>query len=470
LYTDNTDVTDDTDKKESVPSVTSVLSVYLLRVMNSSAHPNLHSFVPVASDSHFPIQNLPYGVFKPRTGGPPRIGAAIGEMILDLRVVDEAGLFDGPELAGKRIFQQPTLNAFMALGRAAWREARRTLQHLLGADTPTLRDNAPLRDAAFIPQDSVEMLLPADIGDYTDFYSSREHATNVGAMFRGPENALLPNWLHIPIGYHGRASSVVVSGAPLPRPLGQTKPADAPTPLFGPSRALDFELEMGFFVGPGNALGQPVPITQAADHIFGLALVNDWSARDIQQWEYQPLGPFLAKNFGTSLSPWVVTLEALEPFRLDGPPQDPTPLPYLRGGQRASYDIRLEAWLQGEAMPAPHCISRTNFKYLYWSMAQQLAHHTVGGCNLRPGDLLASGTISGPTPDSRGSLLELAWRGAQPLKFPNGETRSWLQDGDTLTLTGWCEGDGYRVGFGEVTGKILPAINSPTSEVRAKLA
>lgn len=420
----------------------------------------LASFVPVLADSHFPIQNLPYGVFRPRAGGPARIGAAIGDLILDLRVLEEAGYFNGPELGGQRVFQHPTLNAFMALGRPAWREARQTIRHLLQADTPTLRDNAPLRDAAFIPQAAVEMRLPAAIGDYTDFYSSREHATNVGTMFRGPENALPPNWLHLPIGYHGRASSLIVSGADVRRPYGQTKSADAPAPSFGPSRSLDFELELGFLVGPGNALGQPIPIDRADDHIFGLLLVNDWSARDIQQWEYQPLGPFLAKNFGTSLSPWVVTLEALEPFRAAGPLQDPTPLPYLRGGSRASYDIKLEVWLQGETMPAPHRLSATNFKYLYWSMAQQLAHHTVNGCKLQPGDLLASGTISGPAPDSRGSLLELAWRGAQPLQFPNGETRSWLLDGDRLTLTGWCEGDGYRVGFGEVTAKVLPAIKN----------
>lgn len=425
--------------------------------MNTSLNSQLRSFIPVAPDSHFPIQNLPYGVFKPKAGGLPRIGVAIGEMILDLRVLAEAGLFNGPALAGQSVFEQATLNAFMALGHAAWREARQTLTHLLEANTPTLRDNAPLRDAALLPQASVEMLLPATIGDYTDFYSSREHATNVGTMFRGPENALLPNWLHLPIGYHGRASSVVISGTHLHRPVGQTKPTEAPAPVFGPSRSLDFELEMGFFVGSGNALGQPIPIEQAEEHIFGLVLVNDWSARDIQQWEYQPLGPFLSKNFGTSLSPWVVTLEALEPSRVAGPSQAPQPLPYLRGAALASYDINLEVWLQGEVMPDPHRLSATNFKHLYWSMAQQLAHHTSNGCNLQPGDLLASGTISGPTPGSRGSLLELAWRGTQPLQFPNGETRSWLQDGDEVMMTGWCAGSDYRVGFGEVTGKVLPA-------------
>jgi fumarylacetoacetase len=302
------------------------------------------------------------------------------------------------------------------------------------------------------------MHLPAEIGDYTDFYASREHATNVGVMMRGPENALMPNWLHLPVAYHGRASSVVVSDTPIRRPRGQVKPDNADRPVFGPSRSLDFELEMGFFVGPGNALGQPIPIAQAADHIFGMVLVNDWSARDIQKWEYQPLGPFLAKNFATSISPWVVTLEALEPFRVAGPAQDPPPLAYLHTSGDWSYDIQLEVWLQGSGMAKPERICRSNSNHLYWNVCQQLAHHTVNGCNLRPGDLLATGTISGPTPDSYGSMLELAWMGTRPLRFANGETRIFLQDGDRVTMTGWCEGPGYRIGFGEVRGEILPAL------------
>jgi fumarylacetoacetase len=268
----------------------------------------------------------------------------------------------------------------------------------------------------------------------------------------------MPNWLHLPVAYHGRASSVVVSGTDLHRPLGQTKADDAPAPTFGPSRSLDFELEMGLFVGPGNALGQPIPIEKAPEHIFGMVLVNDWSARDIQKWEYQPLGPFLAKSFGTSISPWVVTLDALEPFRTAGPKQEPAPLPYLRSPGDWAFDIHLEVALQGAQMARPHLICRSNFQYLYWNVCQQLAHHTVNGCNLRPGDLLASGTISGPTPDSFGSLLELAWKGTRPLAFPNGEQRVFLQDGDRVTMTGWCQGAGYRVGFGEVTGRVLPAI------------
>jgi fumarylacetoacetase len=302
------------------------------------------------------------------------------------------------------------------------------------------------------------MKLPVRIGNYTDFYSSYHHAHNVGTMLRGPDNALMPNWKWLPVAYHGRASSIIPSGADVRRPSGQTKPADAARPSFGPSKSLDYELEMAFLIGPGNSLGDPVPIGRATDHIFGLLLMNDWSARDIQAWEYQPLGPFLAKNFATSISPWVVSLEALEPFREPLPRQDPAPLPYLRGKDDFTFDIQLEAQLQTSSMKTPHVITRTNFQNLYWSISQQLAHHTVNGCNLQPGDLLASGTISGPTEESRGCMLELTWRGANPLKLPNGETRKWLDDGDRLTITGWCQGDDYRVGFGEVSGRILPAL------------
>lgn len=433
--------------------------------MNPTHDPALRSFVPVSPESHFPIQNLPYGIFRCHSGGGPRAGVAIGEMVLDLAILEEAGLFDGPNLKGKNVFRQPTPNAFMALGRAAWSESRATISRLLRADEPTLRDNARLREQALVPRNAVEMLLPAAIGDYTDFYSSRQHAFNVGTMFRGPANALMPNWLHLPVAYHGRASSVVVSGTDLHRPNGQTKADEASVPSFGPSRSVDFEMETGFFIGPGNELGQPIPVAQAADHIFGMVLVNDWSARDIQKWEYVPLGPFLAKNFGTSISPWVVTLEALEPFRTAGPTQEPTPLPYLRETDHAAYDIHLEVFVQGASMDRPHRVCLTNHKHLYWSMAQQLAHHTVNGCNLRPGDLLASGTISGPTPDSYGSLLELAWKGDKPIAFPNGETRAFLKDGDRVTMTGWCQGQGYRVGFGEVTGKLLPALECARKEI-----
>jgi fumarylacetoacetase len=426
--------------------------------MNSQNNSTLRSFIPVSSESHFPIQNLPYGVFRRRSGGTPAIGVAIGEYVLDLALLEATGLLTGSQLKGKQLFGQKSLNAFMALGQPAWREARDCIRRLLREDEPTLRDDNSLRDRALVRMADAEMLLPVEIPDYTDFYSSREHATNVGTMLRGADNALQPNWLHLPVAYHGRASSVVVSGTDLRRPKGQTKPGDAPVPSFGPSRSVDFELEMGFFVGPGNELGQPIPIDRASEHIFGMVLVNDWSARDIQAWEYVPLGPFLAKNFGTSVSPWVVTLDALEPFRITGPAQDPTPFPYLRSPALWSFDIHLDVSLQTAAMNDPHRICRSNSRYLYWNTCQQLAHHTINGCNLRTGDLLASGTISGPTPDSYGSMLELAWRGTKPLVLPNGESRVFLQDNDRVTMTGWCQGDGYRVGFGEVTGRILPAL------------
>jgi fumarylacetoacetase len=419
--------------------------------------PIARSFVPVAPDSHFPIQNLPFGVFYRQQDGVPRIGVAIGDMVLDLSFLSEQHLLDGPAL-GERFFSgRRTLNEFMARGPAAWREAREKITRLLSADEPALRDRKALRDRALVPQTEAGMLLPAAIENYTDFYSSREHATNVGAMLRGPENALMPNWLHLPVAYHGRASSIILSGVDFPRPKGQTKADDAATPTFGPSRFMDFELEMGFFLGPGNELGRPIPITQAPEHIFGMVLVNDWSARDIQKWEYQPLGPFLAKNFATSISPWVVTLDALEPFRIPGSVQDPEPLAYLRSPGNWTFDIHLEVLLQSDGMRAPERISVSNARHLYWNICQQLAHHTVNGCNLRPGDLLASGTISGPDPGSYGSLLELAWKGTRPLKLANGETRVALHDGDRITLTGWCQGDGYRVGFGEVAGRLLPA-------------
>jgi fumarylacetoacetase len=426
--------------------------------MTSTNDPAPRSFVTVNPESHFPIQNLPFGAFRRVNDDSPRIGVAIGDMVLDLSVLSEHDLLNGPA-PGQRYFEkQTTLNDFMSRGPAAWREARTTIARLLSADEPMLRDNVALRDRALVPMSDVHMVLPAKIENYTDFYSSKDHATNVGVMLRGPDNALQPNWLHLPVAYHGRASSIVVSGTDVHRPQGQTKADDAPAPKFGPSRTLDFELEMGFFIGPGNDLGRPIPIGRAAEHIFGMVLVNDWSARDIQKWEYVPLGPFLAKNFATSISPWVVTLDALEPFRIPGPKQEPEPLPYLRSIGNWSYDIHLEVLLQTAKMTKPERISLSHAKNLYWNIAQQLAHHTVGGCNLRPGDLLASGTISGPTPDSYGSLLELAWKGTKPLQFANGEHRAFLQDGDRVTLTGWCQGPGYRVGFGEVTGKVLPAI------------
>jgi fumarylacetoacetase len=423
--------------------------------MNLTTDAGLRSWVPVPPDSPFPIQNLPYGVFRRRPAGTACVGVAIGERILDLTALEARGLLAVPALRGRRVFQSGRLNDFMALGQPAWTEVRTVLSRLLSVEVPTLRDDADLLAAAMVPGADVDMLLPAEIGDYTDFYSSREHATNVGTMLRGADNALMPNWLHLPVAYHGRASSVIVSGTDVRRPQGQYRPEGAPAPLFGPTRSLDFELEVGAFVGPGNELGRPIPIAEAEGHLFGLVLLNDWSARDVQAWEYQPLGPFLAKNFATSISPWVVPLAALEPFRCAGLAQDPTPLPYLRAQPNTTFDIHLEVTLQGERMAGPHRVCLSNFKYLYWSLAQQVAHHTVNGCNLRPGDLLASGTISGPTPDSFGSLLELAWRGTRPLKLTGGDQRVFLQDGDRVTFTGYCQGAGYRVGFGAVTGKVL---------------
>ncbi|CAA3023953.1 fumarylacetoacetase [Olea europaea subsp. europaea] len=402
----------------------------------------LKSFVEVQPDSHFPIQNLPYGVFRPAPGSEPRPGVAIGEYVLDLSVVASAGLFDGPVLKNSDCFNQVNLNKFVGLGRPAWKEARVTLQKLLSATEPTLRDNPSLRQKALVPVVQVQMLLPVVIGDYTDFFASMHHAKNCGLIFRGPENPINPNWFHIPIAYHGRASSIVISGTDIIRPRGQGHPPGNSPPYFGPSRKLDFEMEMAAVVGPGNELGKPVDVNEAADHIFGLVLMNDWSARDIQAWEYVPLGPFLGKSFGTTISPWIVTLDALEPFASDAPKKNPPPLPYLAEKISKNYDISLQ--VLGSS------------KYIYWTITQQLAHHTINGCNLRPGDLLGTGTISGPEPESYGCLLELTWNGQKPLSL-GGSTRKFLEDGDEVIFTGCCKGDGYLVGFGTCSGKILPS-------------
>jgi fumarylacetoacetase len=429
----------------------------------SSASNNLHdhpgaltSFVEVPSDSHFPIQNLPYGVFRPRQGS-TRVGVAIGEMVVDLALLGEAGLL-GERARVERFFADSSLNRFMLAGRAEWSHVRSTLTRLLSADCPDLRDNSTLRSQAFHRVSDVAMLLPVEVKGYTDFYSSIEHATNVGALFRGRENALLPNWRHVPIAYDGRPSSIVVSGTNFYRPVGQTKPTEDGGPIFGPCKSLDFELELAFLVGTESSLGESIPVSRAEEHLFGMLLLNDWSARDIQKWEYQPLGPFLAKNFCTSVSPWVVTMAALEPFKVPARAQEPEPLPYLRSARQV-FDITLEVALRSSAMKENEelVVCKGNSKNLYWDHCQQLAHHASNGCPMQVGDIFASGTISGDAPDSLGSMLELTQAGKSPLMLPGGEERRSLQDGDSVTIRGWCQGNGYRVGFGEVVGAVLPA-------------
>jgi len=413
------------------------------------------SFIEVDEQSHFPIQNLPFGIFSV-DNGTPRPGVAIGNFVLDLSAIQH--LFTGPNMsAHQSVFSETTLNAYMALGRPAWQETRAILQHLLSKDTPTLRDDADLRAKALIPMENVIMHLPARIGDYTDFYSSRGHATNVGTMFRGVENALMPNWLHLPVGYHGRSSSVVVSGTPVRRPCGQTRADDTKPPVFGPCKLMDFELEMAFFVGPENKLGETVTAANAHEHIFGFVIMNDWSARDIQKWEYVPLGPFTAKNFATSISPWVVTVDALMPFAMDNVLQDPPALPYLQHEDKFRFDVALEVAIKAEDVKEAGVVCRSNLKHMYWTGKQQLAHHTVTGCNVQPGDLMGSGTISGPDKESFGSMLELCWKGTQEVPIGNGNVRKFLKDGDDVIMTGYAQGDGFRVGFGSVTGKVLPA-------------
>ncbi len=427
--------------------------------MDKTHDPRATSWIEVDPSSDFPIQNLPFGVFSPE-GEAPRVGVAIGEFVLDLSAVAQRFDIGAPA----EVFASRSLNRFVSLGRETWREVRLRVFDLLHVDNGSLREDADLRSRSLFERTRVRMQVPFEIGDYVDFYSSEQHATNVGSMFR-PDNPLMPNWKHLPVGYNGRASSVIVSGTPVRRPLGQTKPANAEGPLFGPTKALDFELEVGFFTGKENPLGEIVPTSQAREFIFGLVLVNDWSARDVQRWEYQPLGPFLAKSFATTVSPWVVTLDALEPFFVEGPVQDPPVLPYLRYEGKWALDLHLEVWLKSTAMSKHQRICKTNFRQMYWNMAQQLAHQASNGTNIQVGDLYASGTVSGDTPDSYGSMLELAWRGERPLKLDEtGEVRSFLQDGDSVLMRGWCEGEGYRVGFGECEGTVLPSLDSSSSD------
>jgi fumarylacetoacetase len=422
----------------------------------------LRSIVESAEDpaTDFPIQNLPFGVFTRDERDARRIGVAIGDQVLDVRGAAESGYLGGLSDPAKNALLEPSLNAFAAMGAGTRNNLRRSLQNFLGLDGP-LRGPAQARKF-LIPQRDVKLHVPFEIGDYTDFYASVHHATNVGSMFR-PEKPLMPNWKHLPVGYHGRASSIIPSGMPIRRPMGQTSATDDGPPSFGPSRLLDYELEVGVFMGSGNALGTRIEIEKARSMIFGAVLVNDWSARDVQKWEYQPLGPFNAKNFATTISPWVVTMEALEPFMLPGPvrlPGDPPLLDYLRSGDDVVIDITLEVWLASEEMRqrrmAPMLVSRGSFRDMYWTFAQMIAHHTSTGCNMRPGDLLGSGTVSGPTPDSRGCLLERTWRGQQPLAMPDGSERKFLQDGDEVIIRGYCEAPGARrIGFGECRGAVL---------------
>jgi fumarylacetoacetase len=414
-------------------------------------NPTLKSWVNVPAGSDFPIQNLPFGVYRAENGE-PHLCTAIGDQVADLYILAEHGFFDDLDIA-RDVFRQPVLNDFIALGKDKTRGVRNRLSEILDDDLETW-DASELAPFFLKPQSEAAMLLPLHVGDYTDFYSSREHASNVGAMFRSAENPLLPNWLHLPVGYHGRASSIVVSGTPVRRPKGQLMPDGAEKPVYEPSRQLDFELEMAFVIGKPTELGQTLSTSEAEDHIFGLVLFNDWSARDIQRWEYVPLGPFLGKNFASTVSPWVVTLDALEPFRVASPKQEPEVLPYLQCTGERSFDIQLEVSIapeRGEAKKVCH----SNFKYLYWNMCQQLAHHTSNGCNIRVGDLCASGTISGPEPDSFGSMLEISWKGTRPVAMPDGSERRFLQDGDAVVMRGWCEKDGVRVGFGEAAGRIV---------------
>jgi len=419
-------------------------------------NPALKSWVEVPSNSDFPIQNIPFGVVRSESLK-PHVASRIGDKVVDLKTLHVLGYLENLpfELAD---FDTDSLNPMMKRGKKAVRDLRNRLSKLFDVNQSDLQQNEQHVAQVLIPVENVKMCMPVQIGDYTDFYSSREHATNIGMMLRDPANALMPNWLWLPVGYHGRASSIIISGEPVIRPKGQIKPNPEEPPIYAPCRSLDFELETAFITFEGKPLGESISTAEAEDFIFGMALFNDWSARDIQAWEYVPLGPFLAKNFASSLSPWIVTLDALQPFKVEGPKQDPEVLSYLEYEGQLSYDIQLEVYIEPEnGQETKVCTS--NFKYMYWNMAQQLAHHTVNGCNVRCGDLMGSGTISGPTPDSFGSMMELTWKGTKPLKLNDGTERKFIQDGDNVIMRGFSSKDGVRIGFGEVSGKILPAKN-----------
>ena len=422
---------------------------------NKTQDPSLKSWVVVPANSDFPIQNLPFGIFS-TDGKNTRVGVAIGEHVLDLSVLAEESFFDEVAIEDLSVFYEEVLNPFISLGKGVTNAVRERVSDLLNQTNSELRDNERVRKDALIPMSRVQMHMPVKVGDYTDFYSSEEHARNVGSMFRDPENALMPNWKHLPVGYHGRSSSIVVSGTDIIRPKGQSKPKDADNPGFGPSKLLDFELEMAFITGKETKMGESVSTANAEEYIFGFVIFNDWSARDIQAWEYVPLGPFLAKNFASSVSPWVVTIEALEPFRVEGPKQEPAVLPYLQYEGKKNFDLNLEVAIQPEKGEGK-VVCRSNFKNMYWNVNQQLAHQTVNGCNIKVGDMYASGTISGKDKDSYGSMLELTWRGANPLQMPDGSERKFILDGDTVIMRAHAEKDGVRIGFGEVRSKVLSA-------------
>lgn len=421
-------------------------------------NPNLKSWLPVNKNSDFPIQNLPFGIFSSKDNKQPRCATIIGDHVIDLAALSHLGYFSKLPV-NEAMFEQSILNNFIKTGKHTWRSVRNHLSSLFNADNEQSNNSINTLDKERIlyKTSEVQMHLPVQVGDYTDFYSSKEHATNVGSMFRDPNNALLPNWLHLPVGYHGRASSIVVSGTPIRRPMGQTRPNAEQPPVFGPARLLDFELEMGVITGQGKPLGQRINPNEADDYIFGLVLFNDWSARDIQKWEYVPLGPFLGKNFASSISPWIVTLDALSPFYTKAAQQEPAVLPYLQQTNRHVLDVNLSVGIRPEQAEET-TVCQSNFKYMYWTMQQQLAHHTVNGCNINAGDILASGTISGPVPSSYGSMLELSWRGTKPVSLKDGSTRKFINDGDTVIMRGYAQNEQVRIGFGEVSGKILSAM------------
>ncbi|MCL4117774.1 UNVERIFIED_CONTAM: hypothetical protein GTU68_045107 [Idotea baltica] len=417
-------------------------------------NPALKSWIDVKENSDFPIQNIPFGIFKTDSKS-DRIGTIIGDTIIDIKALNELGYFDKLGF-DTDCLNDSLLNNFLSLTIKEWRALRQAISDLFVNSNSTLQNNQTHKEKVLVSDNEVTMVMPVKIGDYTDFYASKEHATNFGTMFRDPSNALLPNWLHLPVGYHGRSSSIITSGQDIYRPKGQTRPDIEQPPVYGPCKLLDFELEVGYLTGQGKPMGDSITTAEADDYIFGLVLFNDWSARDIQKWEYVPLGPFLGKSFASSISSWIVTLDALLPFRVPAPVQEVEVLPYLQYEGDKSIDLNLQAIIKTENGDE-NVVTNSNFKYMYWTMQQQLAHHTVNGCNINAGDMLASGTISGPTPDSYGSMIELSWKGTKPLTMKDGTERKFIADNDTIIMRGYCQNNDVRIGFGEVNNKVLPA-------------